>query len=132
MQSFSFDSETPMCFVSVESEDYGKIKNFNSFFSEIMKLEYGKFVSIDEFIIPEMRNFHRRKMEEFIKGDFLSREHKNGFTLNSKGKLVYTKILIQIMPTITEGLNYVIFFKKLMWDKKIFGIKNMQEIVYQS
>jgi hypothetical protein len=38
MQAFSFDSETPMCFVSVEENEYGKIKGFNSYFSEKMKL----------------------------------------------------------------------------------------------
>jgi hypothetical protein len=89
-------------------------------------------VSIDEFIIPEMRAFHRQKMVEFIEGDSMAREHTNGFTLNSRGNIVYTKILIQIVPLINEGLRYVIFFRKLMHSKKIFGIRNMDEITYRS
>ena len=36
------------------------------------------------------------------------------------------------MPTISNGLHYAVFFKKLMWDRKIVGIKNMHETVYQS
>jgi len=71
-------------------------------------------------------------MNEFINGDCFVREHSNGFTLNLKGKIVYTKILIQIMPLINDGLSYVIFFKKLMYHKKIIGIRDMCDVVYQS
>jgi len=47
-----------------------------------------------------MREHHRQSMKAFIKGDCFSLEHKNGFTLNNKSKIIYTKILVQIMPSI--------------------------------
>jgi hypothetical protein len=52
--------------------------------------------------------------------------------LNSKGKIVYTKILVQIIPSISEGLRYVFFLKKIMEKKQIFGLKNYSKIVYTS
>ena len=51
-------------------------------------------------MIPEMREHHRQSMKAFINGDGVSLEHKNGYTLNTKGKIVFTKILVQIMPSI--------------------------------
>lgn len=36
------------------------------------------------------------------------------------------------MPLINEGISYVIFFRNLMYHKKIIGIKNMYDIIYQS
>jgi len=47
-----------------------------------------------------MREHHRQSMKAFINGDGVSLEHKNGYTLNTKGKIVFTKILVQIMPSI--------------------------------
>lgn len=79
-----------------------------------------------------MRKSHEIKMRQFIKGDTFSLEHKNGFTLNLKGKIIYTKILVQIMPSIVDGLRYVFFLKKLMQRKKIVGIKNNQTMIYTS
>jgi len=79
-----------------------------------------------------MREIHRYRMKKFIKGDCFSLEHKNGFTLNTKGKIVYTKILVQIMPSILDGLRYVFFLKKLMPRKKILGLKNNCSVVYSS
>ncbi len=52
--------------------------------------------------------------------------------MNLKGKLVYTKILVQIIPSISEGLRYVFFLKKIMEKKRIFGLKNYSKIVYTS
>lgn len=59
MNSFSYNSETPLCFVSVDIEDFGMIKGSNSIFNEVMSVEYGRVVSINEFIIPEMQASHR-------------------------------------------------------------------------
>jgi len=100
MQSFSLDSSTPMCFVSVDEHTFGKITGNNYFFNQIMNMEFGKMAFIEEFMIPEMRDHHRISMKKFIKSDGFSLEHKNGFTLNTKGKIVFTKILVQIMPSI--------------------------------
>ena len=71
-------------------------------------------------------------MKKFINGDLFHLEHKHGFTLNLKGKIVYTKILVQIIPSISEGLRYVFFLKKIMQKKRIFGLKNYSKIVYTS
>lgn len=79
-----------------------------------------------------MRRSHEERMKEFIRGDVFHLEHKHGFTLNLRGKIVYTKILVQIMPSIEEGLRYVFFLKKLMPRKKILGIRNKQAINYTS
>ena len=83
-------------------------------------------------MIPEMRKHHRQSMKAFIKGDGFSLEHKNGYTLNTKGKIVYTKILVQIMPSIESGLRYTFFLKKLMPHRKILGIKNNITLAYSS
>lgn len=71
-------------------------------------------------------------MLEFIRGDHFSKEHKNGFTLNSQGHLVLTKLLIQIVPSIADGLKYIAFFKKLLLEKRVVCIKNKNEIKYMS
>jgi len=83
-------------------------------------------------MIPEMRAHHQVKMKRFIRGDGFSIEHKNGFTLNTKGKIVYTKILVQIMPSILEGLRYVFYLRKLMPRRKILGVKNNLTMAYSS
>lgn len=83
-------------------------------------------------MVPEMRKNHEEKMKKFINGDLFHLQHKHGFTLNLKGKIVYTKILVQIIPSISEGLRYVFFLKKIMEKKKIFGLKNYSKIVYTS
>jgi hypothetical protein len=83
-------------------------------------------------MVPEMRKSHQVRMKEFIRGDVFNLEHKNGFTLNLRGKIVYTKILVQIMPSIEEGLRYVFFLKKLMPRKKVLGLHNGQAIGYTS
>jgi hypothetical protein len=132
MQSFSFNSETPMCFVSVDENSFGQIVGNNYFFNETMNVEFGKIASIEDFMIPEMREAHRIRMKKFIQEDCFSLEHKNGFMLNTKGKLVFTKILVQIMPSILEGLRYVFFLKKLMPKRKILGLKNNLTIAYSS
>ena len=46
MQSFSLDSSTPMCFVSVDEHTFGKIMGNNYFFNQIMNVEYGKIAFI--------------------------------------------------------------------------------------
>lgn len=46
MQSFSFNSETPMCFVSVDENSFGQIVGNNYFFNETMNVEFGKIASI--------------------------------------------------------------------------------------
>lgn len=38
MQAFSFNSETPMCFVGVDEEHFGQIMGSNSHFNRIMNL----------------------------------------------------------------------------------------------
>jgi len=121
-----------MCFVSVDENSFGQITSCNHFFNQIMSIEFGKKTNIEEFLIPEMREAHNRMMKLFISGDRFSNEHKNGFTINTKGKIVYTKILVQIMPSIIDGLRYVFFLKKLMPRKKILGIKGNLGIAYSS
>ena len=71
-------------------------------------------------------------MKRFIKSEGFSLEHKNGFTLNTKGKIIFTKIMVQIMPSIEQGLQYIFFLKKLMPLRKILGIKNNKSIAYSS
>jgi hypothetical protein len=38
MQAFSFNSETPMCFVAVDEERFGQITGSNSHFNRTMSL----------------------------------------------------------------------------------------------
>lgn len=58
MQAFSFNSETPMCFVAVDEERFGQIVGSNSHFNRTMSLEFGRIARIDEFMVPEMRKSH--------------------------------------------------------------------------
>ena len=132
MQAFSLGSETPMCFVAVDEERFGQIVGCNAHFNSAMSLEFGRPARIDEFMVPEMRSSHAQKMRAFIYGDAFSLEHRNGFTLNLRGKLVFAKILVQIVPSIAEGLRYVFFLKKLMPRRKILGLRNGQAVGYAS
>lgn len=88
--------------------------------------------TVDDFLIPDMRAYHREQMENFVRGDGYSSEHANGFALNSKGKLVYTKVLVQIMPSIADGLRYVFYLKKMMPNRKILAVKNNLTVAYSS
>ena len=132
MQAFSLGSETPMCFVAVGEEQFGQLVGCNAAFNRAMRLDFGRPARIDDFLVPEMRASHQQKMRDFIKGDAFSLEHRNGFTLSLAGKLVYAKILVQLMPSIVEGLRYVFFLKKLMPRRKVLGLKNGQAIGYSS
>ena len=132
MQAFSLGSETPMCFVAVGEEQFGQLVGCNAAFNRAMRLDFGSPARIDDFLVPEMRASHGQRMRDFIRGDAFSLEHRNGFTLSLAGKLVYAKILVQLMPSIVEGLRYVFFLKKLMPRRKVLGLKNGQAIGYTS
>jgi hypothetical protein len=132
MQAFSLDSETPLCFVSVDKDSYGKITRSNHFFNEVMKVEFGKTMSVDDFLIPDMRVRHRERMEGFVERDGYITEHASGFALNAKEKLIYTKVLVQVVPSIAEGLRYVFYFRKMMPQRRVLAVKNNFAVVYSS
>jgi len=46
MQAFSFNSETPVCYVSVDEDHFGKIMGNNYFFNQTMKMEFGKVANL--------------------------------------------------------------------------------------
>lgn len=45
---------------------------------------------------------------------------------------MYHKIILQSFPSIENGLQYVVLFKKSSEEKKIFALKNKENIVYSS
>jgi hypothetical protein len=79
-----------------------------------------------------MRESHRIKMKTFLKEGNFTLEHSTSYGLNGKGKLVHSKALVQVFPSISDGLTYVFFLKKLSVGKKIFSIKNNHSIAYVS
>lgn len=52
MQAFSLNSETPICFVSVEEHSFGQLTGSNYFFNEITKMGLAKVTHMDDFMIP--------------------------------------------------------------------------------
>lgn len=44
--------------------------------------------------------------------------------MTSKRKLLSAKILIQVAPSVAEGLRYVVFLKRLLPRKRIVAIRN--------
>lgn len=132
MQAFSLNSETPICFVSVEEHSFGQLTGSNYFFNEITKMGLAKVTHMDDFMIPQMRAAHKQHMKTLIEGDGFSTNHNNGFIVNSKGKLIYSKVLVQIMPSIFEGLRYVFYLKKVMHNRKIATFRNNFTLPYST
>lgn len=79
-----------------------------------------------------MRAAHKQHMKTLIEGDGFSTNHNNGFIVNSKGKLIYSKVLVQIMPSIFEGLRYVFYLKKVMHNRKIATFRNNFTLPYST
>lgn len=55
MRLFSEDSETPLCIISLQAPNFGKITSWNIFFSRMMERYLGKVEHISDLFIPEMR-----------------------------------------------------------------------------
>jgi hypothetical protein len=55
MHFFSEDSETPVCLVSLDHKDFGKITAYNIFFQRAMESSLGQVALAEDLIIPEMR-----------------------------------------------------------------------------
>jgi hypothetical protein len=79
-----------------------------------------------------MHEWHGQQMENFIKGDTMTVKHSNVFFLNAKGKLTLCELLVQIVPSISKGLRYAVFFKNIYSQTIFFAINPNNEVVYQS
>jgi len=44
-----------------------------------------------------------------VNEDKLSHMHNASFILNSKRKIVYTELMVQIVPSVSQGLRYAVF-----------------------
>ena len=52
--------------------------------------------------------------------------------LNGRQDIVQAELAVQLVPSIQEGLKYVVFFKKIEFDKLLVAIANSTTILYRS
>ena len=71
-----------------------------------------------------MREQHRKSVEKLVRGDRLSLEHSCDFLLTAEEQLMAARILVQIVPSIAEGLRYAVFLKALMPQRRLFVVRN--------
>ena len=132
LKAFSLESETPVCFISVETENCGAVVDKNCFFAELMHQKLEKVKTIDDMLMPEMHEWHRQQMDRFVTEDKLFVEHTDSFMFDAHKKIMPARFLIQLMPSITEGVRYCFFLMKLMPERKITCINAESKLIYSS
>lgn len=121
-----------MFLVSVEEQTFGSISQANRAFQELMTTRLGRVKSLDDLILPEMRESHRLLMREAVFSDRVSLEHREGFFLDSNSCLLSAELLTQILPSLEEGLKYAVFLKSLFPKRMLLAVSNNSEISYRS
>lgn len=79
-----------------------------------------------------MRASHTDAMKTLIRRDGLTLENRCNFFLNAERSLVGSKMLVQIIPSLSSGLRYAVFLKKIGLRRMIFGIQNKTDLKYTS
>ena len=52
-------------------------------------------------------------MNDFIRKDNLTSLHNKAFILNARNNILFAELMVQIIPSVSEGLRYALFVKKL-------------------
>lgn len=68
--------------------------------------------NINEFIAKELREYHLLKMQGVIFGDTFLKEHAKGFVITDDQKLIHCILMLQIVPHLNDGLQFVVYFKQ--------------------
>lgn len=77
-----------------------------------MYSELGQVSSIDQLILPELRQSYLQSLKKAVLEDTLSLVGQEKFLIGSKLQLLPAEYMIQIVPSIGKGLRYACFVKK--------------------
>lgn len=83
-------------------------------------------------MIPEISLHHNEIMKNFIMGDSFIHEHKFGYLVDQLHNIVSCKVMLQIIPSLEEGLKYFFFIKKHHAKKMMVVIKKLSKVMYTS
>lgn len=97
-----------------------------------MFAELGQVRSIDQLILPELRETYLQSLRNAILGDTLTLPGSETFVTGSKLQLLPAEYMIQVVPSIGKSLKYAFFLKKYLPEKSMFILKDGQSIPYRS
>jgi hypothetical protein len=72
-----------------------------------------RIFKLDDFLIPEFRQWYREQIEEKVRKDTLTFELRDFCLLNSRKNLILAQAVLQLVPSLSEGLSYAIILKEL-------------------
>lgn len=79
-----------------------------------------------------MKSSHKQKMDAFVRGDQLSLSHDDMLIIDCTGKLIMSRMHVQLMFSFSKGLRYAVFFKNIHYSRKMFCFSSKGNITHTS